>query len=442
MFLIALLLCSLFIAAPLQARADELDLPSALQLARERNPAAGTIEESLHQAELLIDKAWAILLPRLNLDGNLTRNEREIALDFGELTAALSQLSGDPAPAASSRTVIQELWGRHAGLNASISLFNARSLPLLRYAYLNKDATAGQAGRSLETLLFAVSSAYRQAYASGELIEAARENEKNAQAFHRQAIALTSAGQGTRIDVLRAESLALSASRDLADSSDGNATALSALAALLDLDTSPTTLAMPAKPVLELPDETSAIDRALDQRSDLRSASMQVSLAGYLTQETWMKWAPNVDLTYAWAWDSATGFSGEHDTWRIILGASWQLFDGGLRSAELAERESALRVARNQHRQLYLSVREEVRKAWLEVKKRERHVGLAEKQLELATENHRLVHLQYEVGLATSLEVSDAAAKLASARTGVILERLQRDLAVLALGTAMGRQEG
>ena len=95
-------------------------------------------------------------------------------------------------------------------------------------------------------------------------------------------------------------------------------------------------------------------------------------------------------------------------------------------------------MAKNQADQLSLDIREEVEKGKLAMVQQERNVEIARKQLELAEETHNLVKRQYELGMASSLDVLDAATRLSNARNGLILEQLRCDLNALQLNKSVG----
>ena len=151
-----------------------------------------------------------------------------------------------------------------------------------------------------------------------------------------------------------------------------------------------------------------------------------------------MKWLPTFDVTYAWSWASASGFSGENDTWMLIFGARWNLFDGGGRIAEAKSRASQIRVAGNTRAEAERAIREQVAQLAIEVRKQQRNVEIVERQVEVAGEGHRQALRQYQAGLATSLELRDAESDLARVRISRVIGRLNYDLAILALEKSVG----
>jgi outer membrane protein TolC len=258
-------------------------------------------------------------------------------------------------------------------------------------------------------------------------------------AFHKQAEALTKAGQGTSIDVLRAEIEVRDAEKNLANAKDSHELALSALHYLTGL---PRPFEVSPPPKRKEPGDLLAItDRALRSREDLSAARTRVEIAKKAQTAVLLGWVPTFDVTYNWSWSSAAGFGGEKDTWMLIFGARWSLFDGGNRIVDAQQRKSDTTAAQRSMESLELSVRQQVESQFITLRSSARNVELAAKQVELAKQTHHQLSRQYDVGLATTLDVLTASSDLSNKRTTEVIEQLQRDIALLELSRAIGDYE-
>jgi outer membrane protein TolC len=85
-----------------------------------------------------------------------------------------------------------------------------------------------------------------------------------------------------------------------------------------------------------------------------------------------------------------------------------------------------------------VKVREEVRRARLELASARANRTKAEEQVALARENQRLVDAAFRAGQSTSLEATDANAAVATAELAAANEALGADLAALRLLRAAG----
>jgi outer membrane protein TolC len=419
------------------ARARVVTLAEAQEMAAANNYDMRNIDESIVQADTMIGTAWSMLLPSLDASASITRNQREVTMQFPDF----STMTIDPATGAVAMEmtdmVLQEKWGKTYGFSAYLTLLNPRAFPLLKNAYDYTELARVNAKAQKNDLLFAVTSAYYQVHTAKEIVGVYRENRALAAEFLRLSEARVKAGQGTGIDVLRARLQLMDAGKALEDANDGVASAKIALARLVgaegEIDVAgPEQVAPLALEVREL------ADRAVSSRAEIAAADIGTRMAERSRVETWMKWLPAFDVTYAWSWSSASGFSGENDTWMLIFGARWNLFDGGGRIAESKSRASQLRVAENTRANAEAQIRAQVEQLAIEVRKQRRNVEIAERQVEVAEESHRQVVRQYQSGLATSLELHDAEIELARIKITRVIGRLGYDLAILALEKSVG----
>ncbi|MDJ0765516.1 MAG: TolC family protein [Myxococcota bacterium] len=420
-----------------------INLKEAHEMAVRFSPNAKNIDETVVQADAMIQGAWAMLLPNLTAQGSITRNQRKIEVGFPDF---MTLSSGDGSGYISQQDFgnmdmiqipIQELWGKAFGISLNMTLFNPRSIPAISLAYDMADQARIQAQIQKNDLLFAVTSAYYQIYSVQQMIGVTEENLANAKQFLRNSEALKRSGQGTRIDVLRAEIQVMDLEKELANNHDALKMTKTALAFLINIE-GDFDIASP-DPVTEVSAGLSELkDEALGARVELADAALAQSVARRSKNESLMKWLPVFDLTFSWNWNAAAGFSGENDAWMLIFGAQWKLFEGGARISEYKTRKSQMRMTDNNMEQIVLAIRQEVDQGYRDAVQKRRNLDMADKQIELAETNHHLVSRQYEVGLVPSLDLLNASTNLANKRRQKVMDQLAYDLAVLTLRKAVG----
>jgi heterocyst glycolipid deposition protein len=425
--------------APRNTKAIEvLTLAEAQAMTARNNPTMKNIAEVIVQADAMIQSAWSMLLPNINARASIIRNQKENTMDFPNFADMTMADFMDPeATIPMNEIVIQDLWGKSFGFSANMALFNPRSLPLIKMAYNSSEQTRMKAKMQKNEMLFAVTSAYYQVHSIKEMIRVDEENLKIAQQFRRQSESRLKAGQTTRIDVLRAEIQVVEAEKQLANDKDASTMSMTALGYLIGVE-GPFEIAGPEQVVSASSSLEQMTVHAIDNRAELKDAALGQEIARRAKIDTWMRWLPSFDVTYDWSWNSASGFSGENTVWMIIFGAKWSLLEGGGRIAELKTNKSKIRMAQNSYEQLSLDIKREVETSHQQVGKQQRNVEVAQKQVELAEENHRLISRQYDAGLVTSLDVLSAATELARKRIIQVIERLNYDIAVLTLQKAAG----
>jgi len=122
-----------------------------------------------------------------------------------------------------------------------------------------------------------------------------------------------------------------------------------------------------------------------------------------------------------------------------VLAANWSLFNGGEVTAKIRSAEAQLRRSQNELTALQLQVELEVKSACLLLESAAAQKRAAEKEVEQATEAHRIATLRYQEGVGTSVEVLDAEANLSGARTRLNAAIYNLNLAVANLDLAVGR---
>lgn len=114
------------------------------------------------------------------------------------------------------------------------------------------------------------------------------------------------------------------------------------------------------------------------------------------------------------------------------------LFDLGARRNELKAANAAVKDAELAKKNTDLKVAQEVSQAWIDLDLARRNVTLAQEEVTSAEEDHRLIHVRYEVGKSIALEDFDAAVKMFQARLTLKESIYKYRLALARLAFASG----
>lgn len=443
------------------APASELPLLSfeeALTQAEQQNPDLNAARARLRQAQTLGAQAWSGYLPQLRAQGAYTRNSQaaEITLptSFGVRDTGTPQGPvEDPENPGSTRTNLiavpidsitasisseNQFTGQ---LSASQGIFVPELFPAIKNAYLAEKTTELTVENARREVLFGVARAYLGAASLRESIDVQEQLLEVRRGFEKDAQARFSVGDVAKIAVLRATLDRTRAEQDLVRSRNAYQSAKSSLAALLarpvDFDVAPPSGSGVAVPE-QANDPAQAQQTALDQRPDLEAARTGVQLANGQRRRVVARYLPNLVATGNYLWSNSGGFTGRATTWNAGLGVSWNLFDGGLREAQLREASGRIAEARANERATEERVKDEVRRARLDLQSAEANQVKADEQVKLARESAQLVKNNFEAGVATYLEVTDANTALSGAELSAVNEGLNVRLARLALVRAMG----
>lgn len=427
-----------------------LTLDEALAEAQRNNLELKAARARLEQAEQASRKAWAGYLPSITASAAYTRNQYEARIPFpvGSNIRDVGTPTSEPGTLPGAPTTLQIVPDEvlditiqpFNALNAQLELRQALLVPTLWAAI--KAATQAERLAEFSTeaqrreILFAVAQAFYGAAASQAALTAQQRLLELNLAREKDTQARFEAGTVTRVAVLRAQLDRTRAEQDLLRSRNALAAAKLVLATLLQRDPD-FELAPPPEPVLP-PPQADLAEAALEQRADVAAARQSEELARTNRRGIWLGYLPTLGLSAAYRWSNAAGFTGQNTAWLVSLGASWTIWDGGLREANLREQSARVAEAEAQRQAAAARALEEVARYQLELESALANRAKAEEAVELARETQRLTDISFRAGVATYLEVADANTALTSAEVGFVAERLSASLAALRLLKAAG----
>ena len=152
------------------------------------------------------------------------------------------------------------------------------------------------------------------------------------------------------------------AEQDVRRAENSYASAKVALATLLSRDDANFEVQAPEPPAPPEGSPEDLVAKAASERLDVLAANKSIELAKKGKQGALAKYLPNLFLTGAYRWANVKGFTGESTSWNVGLALSWNLFDGGLREAELKEHDSKIVEAKAARRSAELKARDDLLK--------------------------------------------------------------------------------
>jgi outer membrane protein len=406
-----------------------LTLDEALELAARGNEIPGIAAARLERAEALRRQAVSALLPSLTLSGTYTRRAREIIRDIG----------GD-------RVTVQALDAFSGQAVGETTLFDLRALPLLR------SATRGVAAQRLESaeleraLAHDVAAGFYLVLGAEQLRGAAEERVRVARRTFEEAELRVEAGLAGRNDATRA-GLELATAR-LAETRAASdvVTARLSLAYLVGAPVEERPLVEPAEvPAVALENleaRDRLVERALAARADVAALAERAEQARQLARAPRYAALPRLDARGIFRHTNEAGLSGREEDWNVALNLTWELWDGGDRAAVAAQRDSEALEAELQLARRRREIALEVADADAALATAEAAVEQAAVRVAAARDNAFEIRERYSNGLATALELADAAVEEFEAEAELVRQRYARSLSLLALGRALGDWPG
>lgn len=447
-------------AAAEQQALPILTLAQALQEAEKRNPTLAEARTQLAQAQLYSRKAWAGYLPQISVGASYTHNSEPTATVTPSTVqntdpTTMSGLAFSDANSEYSIEVGKNVFG------AQVSLQQALIVPTLwaaiKSTYIAErmvDLTVENARREL---LFGVAQLYFGAATLKETIDVRKRMLANTEAHERDARVRFEAGTIPKIQLIRAQIDTVAAQQEVLQAENSYLTAKLSLATLLARDKVDFDVEVPEPVQIPQGSEEDLLALASEKRPDLISARDNIAVAEYSMKQAVLAYLPNLFFTAAYQWgrpsyeisDSMQAMMDlqgttmeERDkwakTWNVGLALSWTIWDGGTREVTLKENEAKLTAAEAALRSKEAAVREEVRSAIVSLNSAQSNIVNAQEQLRLARENSDMVSVNFNAGVATQLDVSDANTTLIGAELNLIAQTLQAQISALTLVKAAG----
>jgi outer membrane protein TolC len=419
-------------------QAPTLTLAEALSRAEQGAYANRIADAQARAAEGQASLALKGVLPGVRLEGGYLRTTDPL----GAFGSTLRQRTVTPSAFEPAR------------LNHPLAIGNLTSALILEQPIFNADALlgrraasrAGEAARATATWTATgtavdVVRAYYGAVLAAEHVSTLDSAARAAHAHQRIADSHHRNGLATRSDALLAAVRAGEIDVQLIEARGAARLARSRLATVLGATGEPG-FGLPGR----LP-EAAAIVRLADvsgpaapaERADVRAAELSLAAASADARRASALLLPRVNAFGRLDWSSADRPFGGENAWTAGVMVSWSLFGGG---SELAERrmaqarrgaaEAAVEAAAAQGR-----LEQEAAANALEVARA--RMAITERAVGQSSEAHRIVIRKYEGGLATAVELFDAAAAETGARLGFAEARYQAIVAIAMGHRAAGR---
>ncbi|MFH0808888.1 MAG: TolC family protein [Pseudomonadota bacterium] len=400
-----------------------LTLAEAYRRALQTHEQVQIARTEVEKARLQPLKAWTLLLPRIDLLGSYTH--------YGT-----TETAGTPGtPGASEKIFPADLY------QANLQVVQ----PLFDRTFLSRREAAGstikvsrytltQTGREI---LFRVASACYNLLKAQSLITVASETLDLAREEVRVADARFRVGEETKTAVLRAEVDVARAERNLTQARNNQKLQAAILGNLIATGPVSSVDAPEPRPTVQEPLDVYQ-KLAGDNREDLKAQCENLKLTQYNRDMVQEELYPVANATLNYARVTPQTLIALDNLWTLMFSVDVPIFEGGLTYVNLREADKNIQQARLRVGDLRKQIMIEVEDAYLQVQTLAGTLATLQKQAELAAENYNIVFKQFQVGVATSLDVTDALTSLSSARVDLANERYNYQVALLNLDRVTG----
>jgi len=389
------------------ARATELSLNDAVNIALTSNTTLVNSERNVKIFEQKVKEYWATVYPSITINAGYTRNIEIPAIFFNGTAIKIGQDNNYSADA----TLSQILWsGGKVGAAIKIAqLMSDQAAEQHRLTRLNIT-------RDVKQVYYRVLLASATAIIERDNLALAQDHLQQMTAQYAQGLRSDLALLQQRVEVSKREP-SLIKSRNLSE------VGLLSLKTLLAHDPDEDVILTsffegatnPAPQIREL------YDRALSNRPDIRIARLNYDTAHQQYRLARANFLPSVyaNATRSFSGQSGSGWpSPDMRNWSSSVGAtlSWQIFSGGATVAQMKQAELQESQARTSSEELERNIRVQVKSAWLDLQEAQERMRSQQEAVEQARQAARSMLTRFKNGLASQLELNDAEHDLNNAR--------------------------
>jgi multidrug efflux pump len=390
-----------------------LTLAESRVLVRQNSLDVAGLRTQITIADAMVKQAWSTVFPTLSANANYIVNQEEIVADFG-------------APAGSPAIVIQPKTTWNWALSASLRA-NFRALSLLPQARLQQELAKNNIEVVAQQLDLAVLQTYYTLLTTRRVMEVGKERLVSAETLLKATLARQEAGTVTEFEVTRARLQEVQARKDIEAARLSFLNIRGTLAHMLqtppDFDVTDTGV------VTDNVDLATIQEAASINRPDVAQAKLQQTLADEQVREIYFQYLPILSATFQLADQKGTALSPSEVRWTLSFGASWTIWDGGLREAKLDIQEANLLASQIQSRKTSTQITADIDTAWNQYLSSLTQLESGKTQVELAETATQQANAAYRYGATTQLDVINAENQLAIARIAVLQDRLAVELA-------------
>ena len=415
-----------------------LDADTAARMAIEASTLTLAAADRVEASQSSIKAANALRLPILSVNAAVTR--QNAVPEFA------APIDGPGQPPTVIFPNIENTYS--ADLSVSQPIYTGGAISANREsARLNESAVSWSQKLTALDLTLAARMSYWSAVTAAAGVDVAEAQIKRTRRLLDDARALREAGMAVNADVFAAEARFAAAEVDLIRIRNEEEQAVARLRSLLGIGANTPveledagTEQIPSTPPVLAELETTA----LDNRPELKITDARIEELGALARSINANRRPVVAATGQWlvARPNQRFLPLEdvaNDSWRVGVGASWQIFDGSRTKEQVATVHAEQRALHHDRGELERQILLEIATARLELNSALEAIASADASAAAASAWEEASSERYAAGIAMLSEMLDAQADLSAAEVAQVRARARAWLADASLRRAVGR---
>ena len=410
-----------------------LSFSDAIDRGLKTNLGLLTSEQTSEESRAQRVRALSALLPQLN--GQLSMTEQQLNLQALGFVVKLPPGVGFSIP-----KVVGPYSYQAALLNATVPLFDYRSISNLRAARESQKADQLSVSNARDLVVQAVGNGYLQIIADAARITSTQAEIDADNAVYTNAVARHDAGTAIGIDVLRSQVELKQRQQQMVAVSNQFEKDKLGLARLIGLPIGQDFTVTDPSPALpmEAVSVKDALDKAYANRPDFQAAKARVIAAQFSVRAAKAQRYPTLTASGFYGDEGLRLSSNSHGVFNATGSINFNVFDGGRIKADVIENNAELTNRRNEMENLRGQIDFDVRSALLDLKAAAEQVDVAKSNVQLAAESLQQSRDRFTAGVTNTVEIVQAQQAVAVADENLISAQFQYNVAKVSLARAIG----
>jgi outer membrane protein len=395
-------------------------LPELVRTAIATHPNVQRADSQIRRAQADIKLTSSALLPRLDLNGNWTRYQEQLAIEF------------TPGDAFVIRPIEDWLWSADLSQTLFYGLRDWRARDIAR---LNRDIAELQRTTAVNDLALSVAAAFYEAIATEQRVDVQRTALAAIEGQLRVAERRFEVGEVAVVDVARWRSEVAGAKQRVVVAEGDAEISRRRLARLVGVP-EVGELVRPGQIPVPPGDDAALRADAMESRLEMATLRHQLEAAGLYVRVERGAWYPELDANVQYL-QQKSEFPA--DNWlSFSLNLRVPVYDGGLTAARVARAKEDLVEVELLSIEITRAIADQVDSASVTYRAAEAALEAAEERREASREAYRQVDNAYRVGEANTLDLLDATTEATDAENSHIIAAAQREFQAIALRHAIG----
>ena len=426
------------------AQKNRITLEQAIAIALQQNPSLLSAEHDLKAAGWEVKRSYFNLLPSVDVEFGYSRMDYETVQRANIFVPVGQELVRQFAPEEDPNNIRPNAWRNNYGtrINVVQPIYNGgANWAGVSMSLAAKDQQRHSFDETRQEIIFRVQEAYFNVLKAQEMVGLMKETVQSTQEHLNTTRRMMEVGLRSRADELRWEVQLADDEGNLITAENQLAIAETGLKNVMGVEYEEH---FELESVQGMPRDVTEsiqtlIDTAMDYHPGIQAMESAVDIQRADVRLAWSGFQPKVNFIYSYGWERNNTLAlDSFEDWSASVSVDIPIFHGFSEYASVKRAKAQLRSVQQAEEEYRRAVAMQLTNASLNVKSAMKKVTIAQKAVEGAAENLRIIENKYEVGMASNVEVIDVQVAYTGAKANAINALYDYYIAKADLEKAMG----